>query len=160
MTFYRSKDDGLAFEAMDDFMNHVVDSLMKYGAQAVRVFPRESRVLVAFADRLANDVVSRNSIPFLVLLMCLQFTNILVPHEIQIIMFLDRLENTLHRSSHAHEASKVRNSSYKLRPHLSSKHGVSSLLYSKWDMSLLRQHSLLRVLNHRRDYHRVKSGRV
>ena len=46
---------------MDDFMNHVVDALTKYGAQAVRVFPPGSRVLLLFADRLANEVVSRIS---------------------------------------------------------------------------------------------------
>lgn len=42
---------------MDDFMNHVVESLTKNGAQAVRVFPRDSKVLLAFAERLANEVV-------------------------------------------------------------------------------------------------------
>lgn len=50
-------EDALTFEAMDDFMNHVVESLMKYGAQAVRVFPHDSKVLLAFAERLANEVV-------------------------------------------------------------------------------------------------------
>lgn len=39
-------------------MNHVVSSVKANGIQAVRVFPRDSQVLVAFADRLANDVVS------------------------------------------------------------------------------------------------------
>lgn len=46
---------------MDDFMNHVVDALTKHGAQAMRVFPPDSRVLLLFADRLANDVVRKIS---------------------------------------------------------------------------------------------------
>ena len=40
-------------------MNYVVGALTKHGAQAVRVFPHDSQVLFLFADRLANEVVSR-----------------------------------------------------------------------------------------------------
>jgi recyclin-1 len=58
-----SQDEGLAFEAMDEFMHHVVDALKKEGAQAVRVFPRDSRVLLALADRIANDVVRMHTFP-------------------------------------------------------------------------------------------------
>lgn len=42
---------------MDDFMNHVVDTLKKHGTQAVRVFPHNSTVLLSFAERIANEVV-------------------------------------------------------------------------------------------------------
>jgi recyclin-1 len=52
------KDGGrLEFDAMDEFMASVMASLAEHGARAVRVFPRQSAVLLAFADRVANEVV-------------------------------------------------------------------------------------------------------
>lgn len=42
---------------MDVFMKHVTDALQTHGALAVRVFPSDSGVLLAFADRLASEVV-------------------------------------------------------------------------------------------------------
>ena len=43
---------------MDEFMNEIITSLEEHGARAVRVFPTEANVLLSFADRLANEVVS------------------------------------------------------------------------------------------------------
>lgn len=39
-------------------MDWVLDALREDGARAVRVFPAESGVLLAFAERLASEVVS------------------------------------------------------------------------------------------------------
>ena len=50
-------DGALDFGAMDAFMVHVIEALKEHGARAVRVFPPASRVLVSFAERLANEVV-------------------------------------------------------------------------------------------------------
>lgn len=47
----------LDFDAMDEFMAHVFAALREHGSRAVRVFPPSSQVLLAFADRLANEVV-------------------------------------------------------------------------------------------------------
>lgn len=43
---------------MDAFIGAVLAALKEHGARAVRVFPPETNVLLAFSDRLANDVVS------------------------------------------------------------------------------------------------------
>ncbi|KAH7337838.1 exocyst complex component Sec10-domain-containing protein [Rhizoctonia solani] len=48
----------LDFSPMDKFMSHVLEAMGKHGALATRVFPPASRVLPAFADRLANDVIA------------------------------------------------------------------------------------------------------
>ena len=42
---------------MDDFVANVVGSVIEHGSRAVRVFPPPSQVLIAFADRLASEVV-------------------------------------------------------------------------------------------------------
>ena len=42
---------------MDLFMTYVLDNLREHGSRAVRVFPAASRVLLSFADRIANEVV-------------------------------------------------------------------------------------------------------
>lgn len=42
---------------MDGFMTHVLAALEEHGSRAVRVFPPPAGVLLAFAERLANDVV-------------------------------------------------------------------------------------------------------
>lgn len=39
-------------------MSRVLAAIEDDGARAFRVFPRESGVLLAFAERIANDVVS------------------------------------------------------------------------------------------------------
>lgn len=52
------KSGGLAFDAMDTFMEWVLSSINEHGARAVRVFPPASHVLLAFADRIASEVVS------------------------------------------------------------------------------------------------------
>lgn len=48
----------LAFDAMDEFMKHILDAVQKDGGIAIRVFPAESQVLLAFSERLAVEVVS------------------------------------------------------------------------------------------------------
>lgn len=53
-----SKDQILNFRPMDDFMSHVIGAIRTDGGVAVRVFPPDSQVLYAFADRIANEVVS------------------------------------------------------------------------------------------------------
>ncbi|KIK68229.1 hypothetical protein GYMLUDRAFT_154488 [Collybiopsis luxurians FD-317 M1] len=52
-----TKDRQLAFDAMDDFMSIVLKAISDHGSRAVRVFPPESGVLIAFSDRVASDVV-------------------------------------------------------------------------------------------------------
>ena len=42
-------------------MTRVLAAIEEDGARAFRVFPRESGVLLAFAERVATDVVSRQS---------------------------------------------------------------------------------------------------
>ena len=49
--------DVLDFEAMDQFMAHVLGSVKEHGRRAVRVFPPDAGVLIAFADRLTSEVV-------------------------------------------------------------------------------------------------------
>jgi len=51
-------DGSLDFGAMDEFMSLILDALAEHGSRAVRVFPPASGVLVAFADKLAGEVVS------------------------------------------------------------------------------------------------------
>ncbi|EIW53768.1 uncharacterized protein TRAVEDRAFT_52892 [Trametes versicolor FP-101664 SS1] len=47
----------LDFNAMDEFMVELLRALEEHGSRAVRVFPPDANVLVAFSDRLANEVV-------------------------------------------------------------------------------------------------------
>lgn len=42
---------------MDQFMDVVLSAIRGHGAQAVRVFPPASQVLILFSDRLAMEVV-------------------------------------------------------------------------------------------------------
>ncbi|EDR10470.1 uncharacterized protein LACBIDRAFT_248167 [Laccaria bicolor S238N-H82] len=51
-------DNTLDFEAMDEFMSLILDSIAEHGSRAVRVFPPSSGVLIAFAEKLAGEVVS------------------------------------------------------------------------------------------------------
>ncbi|VDC04328.1 unnamed protein product [Peniophora sp. CBMAI 1063] len=55
----------LDFGPMDGFMVFVIEALREHGERAVRVFPPASRVLVSFADRLANEVVGEYITPLL-----------------------------------------------------------------------------------------------
>jgi hypothetical protein len=48
---------------MDEFMGTVLASLREHGARAVRVFPPAAQVLLAFADRIAGEIVSLPSMP-------------------------------------------------------------------------------------------------
>ncbi|KAG6876608.1 hypothetical protein C0993_001953 [Termitomyces sp. T159_Od127] len=50
-------DGALYFDAMDEFMGGVLKAIEEHGSRAVRVFPPAAQVLVAFAERVANDVV-------------------------------------------------------------------------------------------------------
>ena len=52
------KDDQLDFDAMDAFISSVLTILKDQGGRAVRVFPPDAGVLVSFAERLTNEVVS------------------------------------------------------------------------------------------------------
>jgi len=49
--------DGIDFQAMDGFMNHVLAIVAREGKTIARVFPKDSDVLVQFAERISNDVV-------------------------------------------------------------------------------------------------------
>ena len=51
-------DSRLDFDSMDEFMNEIIAALEDHGARAIRVFPPDANVLLSFADRLANEVVS------------------------------------------------------------------------------------------------------
>lgn len=42
---------------MDEFMSYIVGAIIEHGSRAVRVFPPASQVLIAFADRIAIEVV-------------------------------------------------------------------------------------------------------
>ncbi|KXN81993.1 F-box protein pof6 [Leucoagaricus sp. SymC.cos] len=50
-------ENGLDFTPMDDFMSEVLQAISEHGARAVRIFPPAAQVLIAFADRVANEVV-------------------------------------------------------------------------------------------------------
>ncbi|THH29168.1 hypothetical protein EUX98_g5028 [Antrodiella citrinella] len=60
-----TKNEQLDFDAMDGFMIHVLDALREHGTRAVRVFPPAANVLLAFAERLANEVVAEYLSPLL-----------------------------------------------------------------------------------------------
>ncbi|OSC99757.1 hypothetical protein PYCCODRAFT_1372367 [Trametes coccinea BRFM310] len=47
----------LDFTAMDEFIADILKALEEHGSRAVRVFPPDANVLIAFAERLANEVV-------------------------------------------------------------------------------------------------------
>ncbi|KAF7762300.1 hypothetical protein Agabi119p4_8893 [Agaricus bisporus var. burnettii] len=49
--------EGLDFTPMDEFMNQILGAISDHGARAVRIFPPGAQVLIAFADRLAIEVV-------------------------------------------------------------------------------------------------------
>nr|GAT58766.1 predicted protein [Mycena chlorophos] len=48
----------LNFDAMHDFMDSILGSILEHGARAVRVFPPASGTLIAFCDRVATEIVS------------------------------------------------------------------------------------------------------
>ena len=52
------EDENLDFDAMDAFISAILSILKKEGSRAVRIFPPDSNVLLSFAERIANDVVS------------------------------------------------------------------------------------------------------
>ncbi|TFY54975.1 hypothetical protein EVJ58_g8543 [Rhodofomes roseus] len=60
-----TQDGELDFDAMDAFVGEVLGALREHGARAVRVFPPATGVLLAFADRLAGDVVGEYTAPLL-----------------------------------------------------------------------------------------------
>lgn len=47
----------LDFTPMDAFMSHVLEGFRLDAKRAMRVFPADSRVVLSFCDRVANDVV-------------------------------------------------------------------------------------------------------
>ncbi|KAJ3553273.1 hypothetical protein NP233_g12683 [Leucocoprinus birnbaumii] len=49
--------NGLDFTPMDEFMSQILAAVSEHGARAVRIFPPPAQVLIAFADRIANEVV-------------------------------------------------------------------------------------------------------
>lgn len=51
---------------MDSFMEWVLRAISEHGARAVRIFPPPSQVLLSFADRIANEVVSAHILFLLV----------------------------------------------------------------------------------------------
>ena len=53
-----NRGDKLDFDAMDQFIGHILDVIQTQGSIAARVFPADAAVLVAFVDRMANEVVS------------------------------------------------------------------------------------------------------
>lgn len=55
----------LDFDAMDEFMSFVINAILEHGSRAVRVFPPESGVLIAFAERIAGEVVRVSWICFI-----------------------------------------------------------------------------------------------
>ena len=50
---------------MDRFIAHILAALREHGARAVRVFPAPAGVPLAFAERLANDVIGEYIAPLL-----------------------------------------------------------------------------------------------
>lgn len=75
-------DGNLNFDAMDEFISAILASIIDHGSRAVRVFPPASQVLIAFADRVAIEVVCSLSSPILI---------------IRQVQCVDRSENTLLR---------------------------------------------------------------
>ncbi|KAF5347131.1 hypothetical protein D9756_010961 [Leucocoprinus leucothites] len=49
--------DRLDFTPMDEFMSQILEAISEHGSRAVRIFPPPAQVLIAFADRIANEVV-------------------------------------------------------------------------------------------------------
>ncbi|EIN14220.1 hypothetical protein PUNSTDRAFT_41494 [Punctularia strigosozonata HHB-11173 SS5] len=60
-----TKQNMLAFDAMDSFMNAILNSIREDGSRAVRVFPPAANVLVHFSAKVANEVVSEYIVPLL-----------------------------------------------------------------------------------------------
>lgn len=50
-------DEQLDFDAMDSFITSILAILREQGGRAVKVFPPDAAVLLAFSERLANEVV-------------------------------------------------------------------------------------------------------
>lgn len=121
----------LDFNAMDEFMNHVITALHKDGGSAVRIFPPESYVVLSFAERLTNEVVSN---PICYTSCFFHFT-------------FCRSLSTLLRSSLGHGKSRTTHFSRRLR-RPSEKHGVL------W-MNLQNSTMKLRLLEHHRHNKRL-----
>ena len=62
----RRKDSKLEFTPMDGFIGDILAALEEHGSRAIRVFPAEANVLLSFADKLANEVVSARFLPCVV----------------------------------------------------------------------------------------------
>lgn len=60
-----TKEKRLDFTAMDAFMSRALAALQEDGAMAMRVFPPEAGVLLAYAERLAGEVVGEYISPLL-----------------------------------------------------------------------------------------------
>lgn len=58
-----SSKNRLDFTPMDEFMSQILEAISEHGARAVRIFPPPAQVLIAFADRVANEVVRTLSPP-------------------------------------------------------------------------------------------------
>lgn len=54
-----SSEHSLDFTPMDEFMGSVLSALREHGARAVCAFPPAAQVLLAFADRIAGEIVRR-----------------------------------------------------------------------------------------------------
>lgn len=54
----RREENTLDFTPMDEFMASVIRALEEHGTRAVFVFPPAAGVLIGFAERVANEVVS------------------------------------------------------------------------------------------------------
>ena len=52
------RENALDFTAMDSFMSHILDVLRNDGKVAVKVFPKESYVVLSYAEKVAQEVVS------------------------------------------------------------------------------------------------------
>ena len=59
---------GFDFTGMDSFMDHITETIKSDGAIAVNVFPANSYVVLSYADRVAQEVVSRYILPLASLL--------------------------------------------------------------------------------------------
>jgi len=54
---FRRNGNVLDFDAMDEFISHIVSAITEHGSRATRVFPPPSQVLISFAERVAAEVV-------------------------------------------------------------------------------------------------------
>jgi recyclin-1 len=57
--FANRKTNALQFDAMDEFISHLIQIINTSGGEAVKIFPLDSSILLLFAERLSNEVVSQ-----------------------------------------------------------------------------------------------------